>query len=123
MKKKMFYGAHNFIFERAKQLRNNLTEAESILWEYLRQKPLGYKFRRQHPMGIYIADFYCHALKLVIELDGSIHNKPDIVRGDKIRQTNIENEGVTVLRFKNNDVELQLEKVINEIELYINNQK
>jgi cyclase len=74
-------------------------------------------------MGIYIADFYCHALKLVIELDGSIHNKPDIVRGDKIRQTNIENEGVTVLRFKNNDVELQLEKVINEIELYINNQK
>jgi cyclase len=78
MKQTMFYGASKIIFERAKALRNNVTAEEMVLWEYLRTNPFGYKFRRQHPLGIFIADFYCHKLKLVIELDGSIHNLKEV---------------------------------------------
>jgi len=60
---KMFYGASNIIFENAKQLRNKLTESEKILWEYIKEKKLGVKFRRQHPISCFIADFYCHEKK------------------------------------------------------------
>lgn len=86
MKKKMFLGASNFIFENAKELRKDLTHSEQTLWDHLRTKPLGYKFRRQHPLGIYIADFYCHALKLVIEIDGSIHKVAEVAIRDNYRQ-------------------------------------
>jgi cyclase len=78
MKQTMFLGADRLIFENAKELRKNLTHSELLLWGYLKQKPFGYKFRRQHPLGIYIADFYCHALKLVIEVDGSIHHLDEV---------------------------------------------
>ena len=71
----MFQKANPLIFANAKQLRNNLTDAEVILWEYLRTKPFGYKFRRQHPIQQFIADFYCHSLQLIIEADGEIHQK------------------------------------------------
>jgi len=71
----MFYGASPLIFERAKQLRNQVTHAEMIIWNYLRGNQCGYKFRRQHPVGNFILDFYCHQLKLAIEIDGSIHIK------------------------------------------------
>ena len=59
------------MYQRARELRNNSTHAEIILWGYLKAKPLGYKFRRQHPYAIYILDFYCHSLKLCIEVDGN----------------------------------------------------
>ena len=70
----MWKGATPRIFSNAKKLRDNATDSENILWEALRNKRLdGYKFRRQHPLAIYIADFYCHELKLVIEVDGGYH--------------------------------------------------
>ena len=78
----MFYGASNLIFENAKLLRNRLTLSESLLWEYLSNKQLGVKFRRQHPISRYIADFYCHEVKLIIELDGSIHNQSEIIKNE-----------------------------------------
>ncbi len=92
----MFLGADRFIFQNAQTLRNTQTEAEAILWAYLKSKQLGVKFRRQHPLGIYIADFYCHSHKLVIELDGSIHNHPDVAANDILRQTNLEADGIKV---------------------------
>ena len=64
----MFYGASPLIFERAKKLRNKTTESEGMLWNRINGKQLGVKFRRQHPLSNYIADFYCHELKLIIEL-------------------------------------------------------
>jgi very-short-patch-repair endonuclease len=67
----MFSGADSFLFERASKLRKQQTFAEEILWNYLRTKPFGFKFRRQHAFSIYILDFYCHSLKLAIEVDGS----------------------------------------------------
>jgi cyclase len=67
MKKKMFLGADSLIFKNAEALRYRMTAAEELLWQNLKGKQLGVKFRRQHPLGIYIADFYCHRHKLVIE--------------------------------------------------------
>jgi len=87
MRKKMYSGAIKPLFQMARDLRNRSTNAETILWGYLKSKLLGFKFRRQHPFSIYILDFYCHALKLVFEVDGSIHNLPEIKQNDEIRQS------------------------------------
>ncbi len=86
----MFFGATDIIFENASALRKNMTEAEKILWFTLKQKPLSFKFRRQHPLNMFIADFYCHKAKLVIELDGNIHDLEEIKENDARRQRIIE---------------------------------
>lgn len=116
----MFYGASKLLFERAKELRGNMTAAESVLWEYLRQHPLGYKFRRQHPLGIYVVDFYCHKLKLVIEVDGSVHGEQGVREADEERQRQLELEGLKVIRFTNEEVLKTKEIVIEQINLFIN---
>jgi cyclase len=97
-----------------------MTEAELVLWEYLRQHPLGYKFRRQHPLGIYIVDFYCHKLKLVIEVDGSIHDLTAIKAADIERQRQLEMDGLIVIRFTNEEVLKTKEVVIEQINFLIN---
>jgi cyclase len=111
----MFYGASNLIFENAKALRNRVTESESLLWERLKGKQLGLKFRRQHPISNYIADFYCHEIRLLIELDGSIHNKPEILANDIERQRNLEELGLTVIRFTNYELYSNLNSVVGKI--------
>jgi cyclase len=93
MSKKLFLGADSNIFKNAYALRNNLTHAEIILWGHLKDSQLGCKFRRQHPLGIYIADFYCHQHQLVIELDGSIHDLPEIIANDIESHQNLEADG------------------------------
>ena len=72
----MFYGATPSLFSKATMLRNNMTKEEKLIWNQLKKKELFFnkKWRRQHPIHIYVADFYCHALKLVIEIDGKDHN-------------------------------------------------
>ena len=115
----MHAGAIKPLYQRARELRNNATHAESILWTYLKGKPLGYKFRRQHPFSIYILDFYCHPLKLVIEVDGSIHNYSDVKLNDEQRQATLQNDGLTVLRFQNDEITKTPEKVILEIENFL----
>lgn len=123
MKKEMFFGASPLIFEKAKALRNSLTFAELVLWSYLKTSPSGYKFRRQHPVGIYIVDFYCHALKLVIEVDGSIHEQIEVKKHDEKRQSDLEDFGLSVVRFNNDEVEKRLEVVIEKIETILLNYK
>ena len=119
MDRKMHSGASKFHFQRARELRDNSTHSESLLWEYLKTKPHGIKFRRQHPYSVYILDFYCHSLKLVIELDGSIHNLPDNKLNDEVRQQHLENDGLIVIRFTKDLVEKRFEDVIKEIEVFI----
>ena len=119
MDRKMHAGATKFHYQRARELRNNSTPSESALWEYLKTKPYGIKFRRQHPYSNYILDFYCHSLKLVIELDGSIHSQPVIKVNDEKRQQHLETDGLTVLRFTNDVVETDFEGVKKEIENFI----
>jgi cyclase len=115
MSKKLFLGAGAHIFKNAEALRYNMTQAELILWGHLKGNQLGVKFRRQHPLGIYIADFYCHQYKLIIELDGSIHQISEVAANDIIRQQNLELDGFRILRFKNQDIYNQLEQVLTTI--------
>jgi imidazole glycerol-phosphate synthase subunit HisF len=120
MKKKMFYGATNLLFQRAKELRENMTQAELVLWEYLRQGPLGCKFRRQHPLGLYVVDFYCHKLKLIIEVDGSVHDLTEVQEADLLRQRQLEIDGLKVIRFTNEEILKTKEVVIERIIFLIN---
>lgn len=112
----MFYKATPLLFALAKELRNNVTEAEMILWNYLRTKPLGYKFRRQHPIGQYIADFFCYKLHLVIEADGSVHDSDEARKYDQDRDRNLEEADIRVLRISNSDIFRNLTAVIGIIE-------
>lgn len=106
--------------EFAKQLRANQTKAESKLWKFLRNRKLANaKFRRQHPIGPFIADFYCHKFKLVIEVDGNIHNNPDAKEYDLGRQFEIEELGIKVIRFSNEEVLTRPEVVIRKIKYFL----
>ena len=122
-KSKMHAGAIKILYQNARELRNNATHAEQLLWEYLKTKPFGFKFRRQHPYSLYILDFYCHSLKLVIEVDGGIHDKEEVKENDKVRQHSLENDGLRVLRFTNEEVIETLKKVVETIENLITSLK
>ncbi len=112
----MFYGAIPILFEFAKKLRNNQTEAESHLWNYLRgNKILNVRFKRQHPIFYFVADFYCHQAKLIIEVDGGYHKVPEQYEYDSNRDSDLEKFGLKVLRFTNERVFSDTEKVIEEI--------
>ena len=111
----MFKEAHPLIFGKAKELRKNMTEAEKVLWGYLKGGLNGLKFRRQHPIGVYIADFYCHAIKLAIELDGKIHDKPEVKILDEQRESELRNWGYEVIRFTNQELFQNIEKVLQTI--------
>ncbi|WP_430905969.1 endonuclease domain-containing protein [Maribacter sp. 2-571] len=99
-----------------KLLRKRLTPAEAFLWKHLSGKKLaGRKFRRQHSIDRYIADFYCASEKLVIELDGQVHMNPTAQAYDKKRTEHLERAGLTVIRFENKMVFENLTTVLEEI--------
>ena len=99
------FGASKEIIRRAKSLRWRQTPCEERLWKILRKGNLnGLKFRRQHPLSYYVVDFYCHELRLVIEVDGDIHEKPEIKEYDAKREKAIRELGLTMMRFSNEDV-------------------
>ena len=112
----MFHGATAIIFDRARELRANTTEPEKILWDRISNRQLdGFKFRRQHPINTYIADFYCHQAKLVVELDGLIHYYPENKEYDKSRNLEMEGLGIRVIRFRNEEIFDSLDLVIKTI--------
>ena len=111
----MFNEANPLVFTLAKNLRKNMTAAEMILWGYLKAGYEGLKFRRQHPLGIYIADFYCHKLRLIIEVDGNIHDKQEIKEYDIKRENDLINDGYTILRFSNYQVLKEIDSVLKII--------
>jgi very-short-patch-repair endonuclease len=116
----MFYDATPDTFEKPRWLRHNPTKHERLLWENLRKKKvLGFRFRRQHPIGDYIADFYCHTLKLVVEVDGVSHMKLEQKFNDSQRTADLHRLGLTVMRFTNREIEDDLEAVMHEIVRYI----
>jgi len=114
-RKNLNYGAPSTGFAKAKQLRKKMTVTEQILWKLLRHKLPRYKFRRQHPIGLYIADFYCHELKIVIELDGHQHFHRDAKKYDRTRTFTLNLDGIKVLRFKNQEVIADVNKVLERI--------
>ncbi len=100
--------------EKARELRNNSTTAEILLWQEIqRRQLLGYQFHRQVPMLNYIVDFYCHELQLAIEVDGDTHVYK--VSYDKMRQSELEKYGVQFLRFDDKEVKQNIKWVVHEI--------
>ncbi len=119
MKDDMHFGAIKPIFENAEFLRKNMTHEEKLLWGYLANNQLEFKFRRQHPIWMYIADFYCHELKLVIEIDGGIHNRKDVKENDTIRENDLIDFGIKVIRFTNDEIKQAIDKVLANIKSII----
>jgi len=112
----MFYGALPVMFERARNLRENSTVHERLLWEELKGNKLeGLRFKRQHPIGQFIADFYCQRLKLVIEIDGAYHFTSEQAAVDKARTVEMNEHGIKVIRFTNSEVEKDISGVIERI--------
>jgi very-short-patch-repair endonuclease len=101
---------------RARALRQHQTDAEVLLWSKLRARQiLGLKFRRQHPLGIYFADFACIEIGLIIELDGGQHGQPAVVAYDLTRTQQFATLGFQVLRFWDNQVLNETEGVLEKI--------
>ena len=100
----MHGGASPQIFSRAKALRRRLTEAEKKLWEFLKHKPLGFKFRRQHPFDLYILDFFCLQARLSIEIDGESHARKFQKIQDMFRTQVLNEYNIKELRFDNSDI-------------------
>jgi len=114
----MFYGARPSVFEKAKELRKNMTDAEKQLWDRINRNQLGVRFKAQHPIYKFVVDFYCHKYKLVIEIDGEIHNFQK--QEDEGREEELKRLGLKIIRFTNDEVKEDLDRVVDEIkkELY-----
>ncbi|MFA4853103.1 MAG: endonuclease domain-containing protein [Bacteroidales bacterium] len=115
-----FFGATPVIFERARELRKNMTNAEKHLWEKINKKQInGLHFRRQHPVSRFIADFYCHKAQLVIEVDGNIHLLGDVKERDEGRNYFMNELGLEVLRFTNEEILNNINEVVEKIKISV----
>jgi len=100
----------------AKSMRSRLTGAETVLWSKLRRaREIGYRFRRQHPIGHYIADFACIRARLVIEIDGATHGSDEERAYDRRRESFLKGCGWRVLSFQNHEVYEHLHEVLETI--------
>ena len=117
---KHLHGADLNIKSKARVLRKSMTNAEKLLWSKLRRRQLnGLYFRRQHPYGIYILDFFCHEVNLAVEVDGEIHL--DKIFYDNERTEYLSSTGIRVIRFTNNDIETRMDYVLDKIVNFTNN--
>ena len=123
IERNMFYGASKNTFQKAHFLRSKMTDAEMVLWSRLKNRNIfKVRFRRQHPVDIFVLDFYCHEIKLAIEVDGRIHLKREIQEYDEGRSHDIEKFGIKMLRFTNeqilnnlNEVQTTILNTINDL--------
>ncbi len=115
----MYFRATPEIINNARMLRENMTASEKLLWERLKTKQIcGIRFRRQHPIFIFIADFYCHEARLVVEIDGEIHNQQ--IEYDDGRSAEMEKFFIKIIRFTNYEVENKIDEVIENITNTVN---
>jgi very-short-patch-repair endonuclease len=105
--------------ERAKELRREMTPTEKILWQELRANKLGVHFRRQQIIAGFIVDFYCHKADLVIEVDGSVHDGQEQKEYDVEREKILKEIGLRIIRFKNYEVQKNLQGVVERIRLLV----
>ncbi|WP_319589885.1 endonuclease domain-containing protein [uncultured Draconibacterium sp.] len=119
LEKQMYFGATAVTLKKARQLRSRMTPSEVIIWEKLKNKQIcGVRFRRQHPIEIFIVDFYCHAAKLVVEIDGKIHLATKDYDNERTKEINKYN--ILILRYTNDEISNNLNKIIKEITYYTN---
>ncbi|MCU0455432.1 MAG: endonuclease domain-containing protein [Bacteroidales bacterium] len=115
IEKPMYYGAKPETFEAARLLRKNMTVHEKLLWQRISNSQIcGVRFRRQHPIDFFIADFYCHEARLVVEIDGEMHIFQQ--QYDDGRSAEMEKYFIKVIRFTNTEIENNIESVIQRIE-------
>jgi len=105
-KRRQYHGGYQFagLVHLARELREKQTPAEAVSWQLLRNRQLGFKFSRQHQFGDYIADFYCHEARLVVECDGSVHDPNEQWHHDQNRDAYMIAQGLPVLRFTNEQI-------------------
>jgi len=103
--------------KRRKMLRQQQTKSEILLWSRLKEKQIGYRFRRQHSIGYYVVDFYCPSLRLIIELDGGIHFESEVEKKDKKREEYFVEKRFFIKRFTNMKVETDLDEVVVRIRM------
>ena len=115
MNRSMFYESSPIIFANAKRLRNEPTASEIIFWGLLKQHFADFRFKRQHPVSQYIADFYCHKLRLVVEIDGEIHLSKDAIKNDKLRDEFMNSLNLKIIRFTNDEVCKNGEEVVKKL--------
>ncbi len=117
----MHYGAPMEIFQIAERLRRDMTATEKIIWDRVCKNQLGVRIRRQHPVWKFIADFYCHEVRLVIEIDGGIHLRSENKEYDISRDIILKDFKIEILRFTNDEVidetDLVIEKIKRTIEI------
>jgi len=117
-KQRQYRGGYEFsgLAKLARELRKKKTSAEALLWELVRDRRLlGFKFRRQHQFGDYVVDFYCREAQLVIECDGSAHEGNESWHHDQNRDAYMMNQGARVMRFKNDEVLNDTDRVLADI--------
>ena len=100
-------------------MRNNPTESEAVLWKFIRDKQLGYRFRRQQIIEDYIVDFICLEKKLIIEVDGKYHSDGEQREFDAMRQNKLLSEGYRIIRFTNEEVSTHIEQTVERIKKYL----
>jgi very-short-patch-repair endonuclease len=113
------------IKEAARELRTNMTSAEQKLWEHIRRDISGFRFLRQKPLYVFtedsgqdrfiIPDFYCYEKKLVLEIDGNIHETSDIYKLDREKEKLLKSQGIEVMRITNDEISTDIEKIIQKI--------
>src|SRR5437867_8755009 len=119
---RQYRGGYEFagLAELARELRAKQTPAETLLWQLLRKRQLfGFKFRRQHQFGDYVADFYCHEAGLIIECDGSVHDSKEQWHHDQNRDEYMIAQGLRVLRFTNEQILNDTPSVLEQIKDYL----
>ena len=117
---KFHYNAFPETFQKARAFRKSSTSAERIIWNELRNRQrIGFKFRRQHPVGQFIVDFFCPEKELVIEIDGGIHLDQGVRECDENRTAELGRLGLTVIRFTNEEVLNDIEGVLDRIDEHL----
>lgn len=112
---------YGLLKEFARHNRREMTKSETILWQTLRSEFRGIRFRRQHPIGDYIADFLCVTEKLVIEVDGGYHSEPQQQQEDQWRTEYLQSKGYRVIRFTNEEIDTNVNDVIYKIKEELSN--
>ena len=111
---------HTDMINKVRYLRRNMTLPEIILWSRIRSRKIeGFKFRRQQRIFNYIVDFYCHELKLIIEVDGEIHYLKENAELDKKRDNILRLNGFHIIRLSNHEIITDLSATINTIKSFI----
>ena len=119
----MWKGAPRESFSKAQFLRTVMTNAENLLWEKLKNNQFhGLKFRRQHPVHLFIADFYCHKYRLIIEIDGGYHESEIQRKKDEERTQLLMDNDLTVIRFSNEEIENNMTEVLTRLRNVIEEQ-